>query len=632
MKRINLRRIFALFLALALVLPQGVSAGNAETAVFTASGARNMQARSALDLRQAWEAIRVPAYRFDETPSTVYPYRTGKLGRDFLQQNVDMLNFFRLAAGLPAVSDSEADNADAQYGAVVLAAANTLAHQPPRASKMSDDFYQRGCAAASAGNIAVVKLGGIDEADVERNKLRSAVPMIMLNYMNGFGSSHRATVPHRRWILYPDLQSVGIGCADAADSSMYQVLKVMGTQSAGAERVDYDFIAWPASGNFPVQAISTEAPWSISLNPWVFRTPERDSLSITVTRKSDGKTWTFDASSSADSSGDSFLIVDTQRYGVTNCILFAFPEDAYAGDYRVTVTGLITRDGQEAVLDYQMHFVDVVNCTHDFTPWITEVEPTCTEQGRQYRFCRDCGEREEEVLPTLKHVWEITTLLEASSKYKNGSAEFTCALCGAEKTDTLPLTVCKDADCPSARFTDAPAQWNWAHNGIDFVVENGIFNGTSATTFSPTGKMTRAMMVTVLWRMAGSPEAEKDYTFQDVAPNVYYAPAVRWGSETGVVKGFSAERFGPNENVTREQAVTLLQRFLAPDGAVEGDLSGFRDADSVQVYARASMFWAIKHGVINGQAKAGAQYLMPADPITREQAASVIMRCMMNLN
>ena len=635
MNRINMRRILALLLTLAFILPQGVQARNVGSAVFTASGARSMQDRSVLALRQAWDAIQVPGCRFDETPSTTYPYRIGKLSREFLQQNLDLLNFFRLSAGLPAVSDSDADDTEAQYGAVVLAAANTLSHKPPKAAKMSSDFYQRGCDAASLGNIAFMKPSGTDEADMEQYKLRTGIPMIMLSYMNGFGSSNRATAPHRRWILYPDLQSVGIGCADAADSSMYHVLKVMSTQSTGAERVDYDFIAWPASGNFPAQAISTDVPWSISLNPEVFRTPERASLSITVTRQSDGKTWTFDASSSADSGSESFLIVNTQRYGVSNCILFAFPsgqsDDAFSGDYRVTVTGLTTRSGQQAVLDYEMHFVNVETCTHDWTAWITEVQPTCTEQGLQYRFCRNCGEREEKALPVLNHVWEISMLVRASDKYRCGSAEFTCALCGAQKMDTLPLAVCQDKNCPSARFTDAPEKGNWAHNGIDFVVENGIFNGTGATTFSPKGKMTRAMMVTVLWRIAGQPAAKREATFTDIDKNAYYAPAVHWANENGVVQGYDAQHFGPSNNVTREQAVTLLQRFFAPDAESGGDMDGFQDVAQVHDYAKTSMCWAIEQGVITGVSNAGALYLKPGDPITREQAASVLMRCMMNL-
>ena len=634
MKRTIFFRAFALLLALTLALPRGSSAQGAAVAVYSASGAKDLQVRSSSELQRAWNAIQVPARRFDETPSAVYPYRLGRLNQAFLQQNLDLVNFFRLSAGLPAVQYTDEDNTDAQYGAVVLAAANKLSHTPPRAANMDLVFYRRGCSAVSLANISMLMVSGRDAAAVEQNKLRAAIPVIMRNYMDGYPNANRANVPHRRWILYPALQAVGIGCADAADSAMYQVLKIVTPQTAGASGPDYDFIAWPASGAFPTQAITPDVPWSITLNPEEFRTPNRSSLCITVTRLSDGKVWVLNGSSSSNSADSSFLLVNTQYYGVTNCILFAFPsgqKGSYSGDYRVTVTGLTTRDGQAAMLDYQMHFVDL-ECSHDWSDWIADPQPTCTEEGRQYRVCQNCGERQEESLPALGHEWEISVLVEASGKYRSGSAEFTCARCGARKMDALPLTVCQDGDCACARFTDAPEKGNWAHNGIDFVVENGIFNGTGASTFSPKGKMTRAMLVTVLWRIAGRPESKKAYTFTDVDPYAYYAPAVRWASENGVVKGYDAWRFGPSDNVSREQAVTLLQRYFAPDGADGAEMDGFRDAGSVQPYARASMSWAIEHGVITGQAKAGVLYLTPGDPITREQAASVIMRCMMNLD
>ena len=632
MKQTIARIAMVFLLLLSMAIPQNA----ASPAVYTRSGVSGVRDRSAEDLRQAWEAIPVPSRRYDEWPSTANPYRLGRLSEEFLRQNLDTLNFFRLAAGLPAVGYTDADNTDAQYGAVLLAAADTLAHNPPRPVGMSDDFYRRGRTAASAGNIAAVQLGGWDAESVEQSKRRSAVPMIMRNYLDGFGSVSRADMPHRRWILYPALQSVGFGCADGADSSMYQVLKVIGTQGSGTSQPDYDFVAWPASGSFPVQAITPDVPWSISLNPERFQTPKREKLVVSVTRLSDGAAWTLDASSSADSQSGSFLLVDTQKYGVDNCILFAFPSGetgAYSGDYRVTVSGVKTRDGREAVLDYSLHFVDLTGCGHDWSPWRVVISPTCSESGLESRVCLDCAELEEHTLPPLGHSWEVSRVLEASEKYRSGTALYVCAECGEQKTDALPLTVCQDRNCPCTRFSDAPERGNWAHNGVDFVVENGIFNGTGENSFSPKGKMTRAMMVTVLWRIAGKPEAKKDVTFTDVDRSAYYAPAVRWASENGVVQGYSAQRFGPSDDVTREQAVTLLQRFFAPGAKGAGDMEGFRDAERVHDYARAPMRWAIDNRVITGQADAGgALYLLPDDSITREQTASVIMRCLMNLD
>ena len=630
-----IRRVFSFLLAISLILPQGAQAVSAGTAVYTFSGS-DCAEHSVYALHRAWKAIQVPERRFDELPSVAYPYRLGRLNAEFLRQNVDMLNFFRLCAGLPAVDCTEADNTDAQHGAVLLAAAGTLDHSPSRPPMMSGEFYERGCGALRSANISAVLPGGADAAAVERNKLQCAVPMVFRGYMDGSGAYGRSSASHRRWILYPDLQAVGVGCADAADSCMYQVLKLNGTPPVGAEKPDYDFISWPASGVFPTQAISPDAPWSVTLNPEYFRTPVRSALSITVTRLSDGKAWILNGSSSADSADSSFLIVDTRNYGVDNCILFGFPSgqtERFSGDYRVCVTGLTLKDGREAALDYQMQFVDLENCAQDWTDWITDSQPTCTADGAQHRLCRECGEREERILPRLGHDWELCAVVEESGKYSSGSAEYVCARCGERKLEALPLMKCRDEGCPCSGFADAPARDNWAHNGIDFVVENGIFNGTGANTFSPKGKMTRAMLVTVLWRIAGRPKAKQDYTFRDVDGSAYYAPAVRWASENGVVNGYSAERFGPSDDVTREQAVTLLQRFFAPDAAASCDMAEFSDAAAVHDYAKAPMRWAIEHRVITGMTDAsGALCLMPGSSITREQTASVIMRCMMNLS
>ena len=305
MKQSAIRRTVVFLLLLALILPQSAAAQRESGTVYSVSGIKDMEDWSVSALNRAWDAIQVPSRRFDEAPSTVFPYRLGKLNGEFIRQNVDMLNFFRLSARLPAVDCTDRDNTDAQYGAVLLAASNTLAHEPPKPANMPEDFYRRGCQAVSAGNISVVQFGGTDAESVEQNKLHAAVPMILRNYMNGFGSYNRSYVPHRRWILYPALQSVGIGCADAVDSSMYQVLKIVGTPAA-ASKQDYDFIAWPASGSFPAQTMSADVPWSITLNPARFQAPDRDRLSITVLRLSDQKTWTFDASSPADSRKEQF--------------------------------------------------------------------------------------------------------------------------------------------------------------------------------------------------------------------------------------------------------------------------------------------------------------------------------------
>ena len=551
-----------------LLVPQmipSVGAQKGRPLRFSSSGAANAPARTEQELRRRWDAVTVPSQRFEQAPCVQSPYRPGQLSGDFIRQNLELVNLFRYSAGLPSVSDSDEDDRSAQYGAVLLAASDILDHNPARPADMGSAFYQKGCAALEAANIGYIKYAGGASED---KKCAGAAPTLIRNYMNDQGSFNRSCVPHRRWLLYPGLQTVGIGCADSADGTMYQVLKVLGTQG-GTARVDYDFVAWPASGAFPAQMISPGVPWSVSLNPGVFEIPARADLTVTVARE-DGRTWNLGAGTSANSAETRFLLLDTQRYGLANCILFGFDPGQtgqYSGTYRVTVGGLKTLDGDDAVLDYEIRFADM--------------------------------EQRETVLT-------------------------------ARNSEALPTYGCDKDPCPGSRFKDAPARDNWAHSGVDFVLEHGYFSGTGADTFSPKGNMTRAMMVTVLWRIAGMPEAEGPCVFTDVRESAYYRRAVLWAGQTGMVNGISADRFGPDGLLTRAQAVTMLFRYFAPElPASGGSLLGFSDGDTVGSYARDAFAWAVENGIITGQAGAdGGQYLLPNERITREQAAAILMRCL----
>ena len=117
------------------------------------------------------------------------------------------------------------------------------------------------------------------------------------------------------------------------------------------------------------------------------------------------------------------------------------------------------------------------------------------------------------------------------------------------------------ADCPGAAFTDMPKPGSWAHPGIDFVLRNGYFSGSSPTAFGTKGTMDRAMTVTVLYAMAGRPEPAGSSPFPDVPMGKYYSKAVTWAAENGIVAGGSDGNFKPKGNVTREQMASILLRF-----------------------------------------------------------------------
>ena len=182
--------------------------------------------------------------------------------------------------------------------------------------------------------------------------------------------------------------------------------------------------------------------------------------------------------------------------------------------------------------------------------------------------------------------------------------------------------------CPSAKFTDVKAT-DWYHEAVDFAVENGLFGGMSENTFEPNTAMTRAMLVTVLWRYEGQPK-EGTNSFTDVPDGQWYTDAVAWAAHNSIVGGVGDNKFDPNGNITREQMATILYRYASGkdiDTSARADLSGFPDAGNVSSYAKDPICWAVAEGLINGS----DGKLLPQGNATRAQVATILMRFIENL-
>lgn len=183
--------------------------------------------------------------------------------------------------------------------------------------------------------------------------------------------------------------------------------------------------------------------------------------------------------------------------------------------------------------------------------------------------------------------------------------------------------------CPSKAFIDVPGPKDWAHEGIDYAVSNGLFNGTSKNAFSPNNPMTRAMLVTVLWRYAGCPKIGENQ-FSDVEKGTWYTEAVAWAAAEGVVHGVGKGRFAPENTLTREQLATILFRYAAKLGMDSGkraDLTGFPDHKSISPYAQECLSWAVAEGLIKGS----SGKLLPQGDATRAQVAAILMRFIENV-
>ena len=170
---------------------------------------------------------------------------------------------------------------------------------------------------------------------------------------------------------------------------------------------------------------------------------------------------------------------------------------------------------------------------------------------------------------------------------------------------------------------------DYFYDDVAYLYNAGFISGTSATTFSPDLPITRGMIVTIIWRVTGSPAAKAACPFADVAPGAYYETAIAWAAENGIVTGYDATTFGPEDSITREQLAAILYRYGQFRGVqpVTGSIDGFADANLVSAYAREPMGWAVGNRIMNG---VGNNMLAPQGTATRAQAAAMINRFISN--
>ncbi len=178
---------------------------------------------------------------------------------------------------------------------------------------------------------------------------------------------------------------------------------------------------------------------------------------------------------------------------------------------------------------------------------------------------------------------------------------------------------------PATEFTDVPAQ-AWYHKAVEYVSQSGIMNGVSEASFAPNGEMSRAMLVTVLYRMESEPAASYAPQFTDVTENQWYTKAVMWAKEKGMVEGLGDGSFGVAQSVTRQQMAVMLCRYALYKGIdvkATNDISSYLDSTEVEGWALDAMLWANAQGLIKGT---DAGLLAPRGSASRAQVAEILMR------
>lgn len=236
---------------------------------------------------------------------------------------------------------------------------------------------------------------------------------------------------------------------------------------------------------------------------------------------------------------------------------------------------------------------------------------TLSDLGRtvKFTFTPDKGCHVKDVKVNGKSIGAVESYTCSSLKiYDRITVEFT--------DGTLPFTDVRETD--------------WFYDDVVFAYENGLFSGTTVTTFSPYAPMTRTMLVTVLYRLEGEPAVTGRSGFSDVTIGSYYEAAVTWAADNGIVNGTSAVTFSPSENVTREQMAAILCRYAQYKRygtSVSASLSAFSDAAAVSTYAKAPLSWAVAEKLVNGT----DGKLLPRASATRAQVAAILHRFVENV-
>ena len=449
-----------------------------------------------------------------EEPSIHAPYATGAVDHQALEAAAQRLNVLRRLAGVPQVQLDDSLSENAQYGAVLLAHLGSLNHTPAKPADMDNSFYQKAYEATSTSNIAA----GMD--------LLESVDM----FMQDSDARNVERVGHRRWQLNPELGRVGFGYAQNPDSIYRDFVteKVTDTSGSGC---DYDFIGWPASGNFPnyLDSFDANTAWSVVLNPDDYQVPTQSGLVVTLVRQSDGKTWTLDGKASyTPAASGCYLNVETS--GVGNCIIFR-PDGVtkYEGVYQVTIDGLKDRSGKAVDFTYQVDFFSQPDNASKPSDWAAASVQEAIQLG---------------VVP-----FELQTGYTQTATRQEICAlvvRFYETVTGSPVQGRVSFSDTKDEDVEKAAYL-------------------GIVNGVGDGSFHPNDPLTREQAAVMLTRLAQSmskhlPAAEANFTDRaEISPWALEATGAIQGC--GVMNGVGGGRFAPSLSYSREQCITTLMRL-----------------------------------------------------------------------
>ena len=256
------------------------------------------------------------------------------------------------------------------------------------------------------------------------------------------------------------------------------------------------------------------------------------------------------------------------------------------------------------------------------------VAATCTTAGTTAgKHCTRCDYKEGmETIAALGHAWDEGEVTKEATETTQGSMTYTCTRCPATKRDILPAS----GLVATAVYNDVKNDTSWFYPGVQYCLSYGLMSGMGNGSFAPGEYTTRAQVAQILYNLHGNPEVSGGTPFTDVPEGAWYQKAVTWAHSVGIVNGVTATTFSPNANITRQDFVLMLMRYLNNVRMVDrtwtpDDLSRFVDAGSVGSWALDAMKDAVAINAISGVTVDGRLYIQPARSATRAEAAKILM-------
>ena len=256
------------------------------------------------------------------------------------------------------------------------------------------------------------------------------------------------------------------------------------------------------------------------------------------------------------------------------------------------------------------------------------VAATCTTAGTTAgKHCTRCDYKEGmETIAALGHAWDEGEVTKEATETTQGSMTYTCTRCSATKRDILPAS----GLVATAVYNDVKNDTSWFYPGVQYCLSYGLMSGMGNGSFAPGEYTTRAQVAQILYNLHGNPEVSGGTPFTDVPEGAWYQKAVTWAHSVGIVNGVTATTFSPNANITRQDFVLMLMRYLNNVRMVDrtwtpDDLSRFADAGSVGFWALDAMKDAVAINAISGVPVDGRLYIQPARNATRAEAAKILM-------